>query len=233
MSYSRMVMEDVSQYSALEIIDAQKVHKEKFEEMPEATFYKALSRLAKDGEIGRITKGIYCKPKKGKCGTTISSEKDILAYFLGKEQNKGVVIGRRLFNKYGLVAQVSKGIEIYSNVTNQEKRIIKNVTIKKANLNFDTTTIKMIELLEILQEHQKIEGLNTNSLIAFIEEAVKCYNEKTVERIIEAVSYKKSTLASLRNILDFFNVENNINKYLNGISKYKAIDMKSMYEVAL
>ena len=144
--------------------------------MPEATFYKTMSRLAQDGEIERITKGIYCKPKKGKCGTTISSEKDILAYFLGKEQNKGVVIGWRLFNKYGLLTQVSKDIEIYSNVTNQEKRIIRNVTIKKANLKFDTTTIKMIESLEILREYQKIEDLNTNSLIAFIEKAVKCYD---------------------------------------------------------
>jgi len=227
-----MVMEDVNQYSALEIIDAQKMHKEKFEAMPEATFYKAMSRLVQDGEIERIVKGIYCKPKKGKSGAIISSEKDILAYFLGKEQSKGVVIGRRLFNNYGIASQVSKSIEIYSSVTNQEKRVIKNVTIKKANLKFDTTTIKMIELLEVLQEYKKIEDLNTNSLIAFIEEAVECYEEKTVERIIEALAYKKSTLASLRNVLDFFNIENDIAQYLNGISKYKAIDMDGLYNTA-
>ena len=62
------------------IID-KKIYKEKFEGIPETTFYKAVSRLAKDGEIERITKGIYCKPKKGRFGTTVSNEKDILEYF--------------------------------------------------------------------------------------------------------------------------------------------------------
>jgi hypothetical protein len=226
-----MVMENVRQYPELKLIDAQKVYKEKFEGIPETIFYKALSRLAKNGEIERITKGIYCKPKKGRFGITISNEKDILEYFLGK--NKGVVIGYRLFNKYKLTTQVSKNIELYSSVIIQKKRNIRNVAIKKANLRFNITTIRMVELLEILQEYKNIEDLNTNSFIKFIEETIKYYDEKIVVKIIKSIGYKKGTLASLRNILEFFNLENNIDKYLNGISKYNAINMGVLYETTL
>lgn len=233
MSYSSMVMEKVRQYPELKLIDAQKIYKEKFEGIPETTFYKAVSRLAKDGEIERITKGIYCKPKKGRFGTTVSNEKDILEYFLGENKNKGVVIGYWLFNKYGLTTQVSKIIELYSSVTIQKERNIRNVTIKKANLRFNSTTVRMIELLEILQEYKNIQDLNMNRFIKFIEETVKYYDEKTVERVIKSVGYKKGTLASLRNILDFFNLENNIDKYLNGTSKYNAINMEELYEITL
>jgi hypothetical protein len=228
-----MVMENIRQYPELKLIDAQKVYKEKFEGISETIFYKALSRLAKNGEIERITKGIYCKPKKGRFGITISNEKDILEYFLGKNKNKGVVIGYRLFNKYKLTTQVSKIIELYSSVIIQEKRNIRNVAIKKANLRFNITTIRMIELLEILQEYKNIEDLNMNSFIKFIEETIKYYDEKTVERIIKSIGYKKGTLASLRNILEFFNLENTIDKYLNGISKYNAINMGVLYETTL
>lgn len=233
MSYSSMVMENIRQYPELKLIDAQKMYKEKFEGMPETAFYKAVSRLAKDGEIERITKGIYCKPKKGRFGTTVSTEKEILEYFLGQNKNKGVVIGYRLFNKYRLTTQVPKIIKLYSSVIIQEERNIRNVTVKKANLRFNTTTIRMIELLEIIQAYKTIEDLNINSFINFIEETVKYYDEKTVERVIKSCSYKKGTLASLKNILDFFNLENNIDKYLNGISQYNAINMGKLYETTL
>lgn len=115
---------------------------------------------------------------------------------------------------------------IYREVTaDVEKGIIEIVT------NKDLASMGIKGIFETFE--REIEDLNTNALIKYIEEAVKCYEEKTVERIIETVGYKKSTLASLRNVLDFFNVENSIDQYLKGISKYKAIDMKGMYDAAL
>lgn len=230
MSYSSVIMENIRQYPELKLIDAQKMYQEKFKSVPETTFYKAISRLAKNEEIVRLTKGIYCKPKKGRFGTTISNEKDILEYFLGENKNKGVVVGYRLFNKYGLTTQVSKNIELYSSAAIQKERNIRNLTIKKANLRFNTTTIKMVELLEVLQEYKRIEDLNTNKFIQFIEDTVKYYDEKAVERVLKTCSYKKSTIASLRKILDFFNLENDLQKYLNGTSKYNEINMEELYE---
>ena len=117
MSYAMMIRENVGKYPELKIIDAHKLYKEKFNTISEKAFYKTFSRMAKAGEIKRIAKGIYCIPKKGKFGVTISGEKDILEYYLGSKNSKGVVVGYRMYNKYKLTTQVSKDIEIYSNVT--------------------------------------------------------------------------------------------------------------------
>jgi len=230
MSYSSVIVDTIRQYPELKLIDAQKIYQEKFMSVPETTFYKVISRLAKNKEIVRITKGIYCKPKKGRFGSTASNESDVLDYFLGKKKNKGVVVGYRMFNHYGLTTQVSKNVKLYSNATIQQEKNIRNIKIKKSNLGFNTTTIKMVELLEVLQEHTKIEDLNRIKLIEFIENAVKHYDEKTIERVLQTGSYKKSTIASLRRILDFLNVEHDLKMYLNGTSKYDEINIEELYE---
>lgn len=233
MNYSNMIMEKVNEYPELRLIDAQEIYKEEFQEIPETTFYKVVSRLAKSGEIERVSKGIYCIPKKGRFGTIISNEENIVEYFLGENKNKGMIIGYRLFNKYGLTTQISKNIDLYSSLTIQEKRNIRNVSIKRVNLRFNSTTIKMVELLEVLEGYNNVEDLNTENLIKFIEKLIRHYDDKIIENIIDVIRYKKSTLASLKNILDFYNLENNISNYLNGTSKYKSINMEKLYESTL
>ncbi len=228
MSHSNKILESINKYSELRIIDAQRLYQEKFNDMSEQAFFKTLSRLAKDGEIQRLTKGIYCKPKKGRFGTIGSNERNILEYYVGTNKNKGVVVGYQMYNKYGLTTQVSKVIEVYSNVTLQEKRKIKNVSIHKATLKFDTSTKKMIELLEVLENYQSIEDLNTKGMLKFITDAGSYYNEKTLEKLLKNIGYKKSTLASLKNLLEELKIENTVDQYLNGTSKYKALRLENL-----
>lgn len=232
MSYSNRVIESINQYPELKIIDAQQIYNRKFKGLSEQAFYKAISRMAKSGAIERLTKGIYYKPKKGRFGNIAASDKHILECYLGENMKNGVVVGYHMYNKYGLTTQVAKVIEIYSNSIYQEKRQIKNVEIKKANLRFDTQTTKMIELLDFIENFNRIEELNREKAIVFIENVVTYYNEKTLERLIRIIGYKKSTLASLKNILDYFNISNRVEEYLNGTSKYKAIRMEELYESA-
>lgn len=232
MSHSNKILARLNRYSELDIIDAQRLYQEKFNDISEQAFFKTLSRLAKDGEIQRLTKGIYCKPKKGRFGIIGSNEKNILEYYVGTNKNKGVVVGYQMYNKYGLTTQVSKIIEVYSNVTLQEKRKIKNVSIYKANLKFDASTKKMIELLEVLENYHSIEDLSSKSMLKFITDARSYYNEKTLEKLLKTIGYKKSTLASLRNLLDELNIENTVDQYLNGTSKYKALRLEDLYEAA-
>jgi hypothetical protein len=230
--YSNIIKEDIEKYSALKIIDAKKMYREKFNHIPELAFYKTLSRMADNDEIKRITKGIYCKPKVSRFGTVISSEKEIMEYFLGEKKNKGVVIGYQLFYKYRLTTQVSKAIEMYSNIVVQEKRVVGSVTVYKIDIRLDTKLIKMIELMEILQGYRGIEELNFMNLIKFVESAVHQFDEKTVDKIVKSIKYKKRTLASLKNVLDYYKIDNSIDKYLNGTSKYDAIIMEELYESA-
>lgn len=229
MSYTSTIMKSVQKYPELKIIVAQKLYTEKFNDISELAFYKAISRMAKSGEIQRISKGIYCKPKKGRFGEVLSNEKNILEFFLGEKKNKGMVIGYQLYNKYGLTTQVSKVIELYSNIPIQRVRNIRNVLAHKSNLKFNTTTIMMIELLEILQGYNNIEDLNKKNFVKYLEEVSKNYDESIVEKILQKNGYKKGTIASLRNVLDYYEVTNTLEKYLRKTSTYKAIEMEELY----
>jgi Family of unknown function (DUF6088) len=225
MRYTESIENSIKAYPKLKIIDAQAYYSNNFKHIPETTFYKTISRMTKMGELHRISKGIYCKPKQGRFGVTLANEKEILEFYL--RENQGVIIGYRLFNKYGITTQIAKNLEIYSRVITQNYKIIKNVKMHKLNLQLDHKTITMIELLEILQEYMNIEDLNRNNLKKYLESAVLFYDEKVIDKILNSMNYKKSTIDSLRNLLDFYEVTHSLNKYLNGTSKYKVLNMES------
>mgnify|MGYP000844028345 FL=1 len=230
MSFTSTIADSVKRYPELKIIDARQIHKEKFSEIPEQAFYQVVSRMAKAGEIERLTKGIYCRPKSGRFGKILSSEKDILEHYLGKNKKNGIVIGYRMYTMYGLTTQLSKDIQMNSNIPLEEKRQIRNVSVKKADLRFDASTKKLIELLEVLQHHKEIEDLNYKNLWKFLSAASEHYNENKLGNILGEIKYKKSTLASLKNVLDHFGVSNTVGKYLKGTSKYDALDVEKIYE---
>lgn len=121
-------------------------------------------------------------------------------------------------------------IEVYSNISEQEKKKVMNVEIKKVNLRFDSSTIKTIELLYFLENVNSIEELNKKNAILFIEDAIKLYSEKVLEKLIRTIGYKKSTLASLKNVLDFYEINHSVGKYLNELSNYKSIRIEALYE---
>lgn len=230
MRYTDRIINSVKGYPELKIIDTQKLYSEKFANIPEPTFHKVVSRMTAKGELQRLTKGIYCKPKQGRFGKVLSSEKNILEYYLGERGNQGVIIGYQLFNKYGLTTQISKVVEAYSKIITQNNKTIKNVKARKINLKLDSITIKMIELLEILQEYMNIEDLNKKNFIKYLGETTKYYDEQVIDKVLNSMNYKKSTIASLKNVLDYYGVNNNLSKYLNGTSKYKALTMEELYD---
>ncbi len=230
MNYTNTITKHIRKYPELKIIDASMLYKEKFRDISEQAYYQVLSRMTKSGELLRLSRSVYCIPKNSRFGTIPPSEENILELNLGLKMNKGVVIGYRLYNKYRLTTQISKKVEIYSNVNYQAIKRINNVIIHRVNIKFDEPTIRMIELLEVLDNYMKIEDLNTNSLIRFIENLVKFYDEKILHKLIESIGYKKSTLASLKNVLDYYKIENSVYKYLSSTSKYKALSMEELHE---
>ena len=232
MNYSIMIKEKINKYNELEIIDAQQIYINKCKDIPEQTFYKVISRMTKSGEIERLTKGIYCRPRVGRFGRMVSSEKHVLEHYLGENGKSGVAVGYRMYNKYNLTTQISKVIEVYSNKSAQEKKKVLNVEIKKVNLRFDSSTTKLIELLDFLENINGIEDLNRKNAVLFIEDAIAFYQEKTFEKINRTIGYKKSTIASLRNVLDYYQITHSVDKYLNGLSTYNSIRMEDLYEFA-
>ncbi len=215
-------------YPQLELIDSAKLYSDKFMEMTEQAFYKGISRLCQENKILRVAKGIYCIPKKTKYGTISLGEENIISYYLG--DYNGVLTGYKLYNKYGITTQISKNVEMFSNLLYENTKTISNVRIKKANIKFTDNIIANIELLELLENYDNIEDINIKMLGKTLEKLVNCYSEKSFNKINKNIKYKKSTLASLNLLLNHYKIENSIEKYLRKTSKYKTIDLGRIYE---
>ena len=90
----------------------------------------------------------------------------------------------------------------------------------------------MIHALEVLQDFYNIEDINYPAFISFVKEIAEEYDEKTFEDVIRTINYKKSTISFLQEILNYFDKENNLHKYLSDLSIYKHPTMEEIYEIA-
>ena len=232
MNYQLKVREKIESYQFREVIIANKLLKEKLSDIPINAYYKSIERMIKKGELEKISKGVYCRPKVTKFGKISAGEENILNYYIGKENYTGVVVGYRLYNKYGITTQVSSTVKVYSNILEEERKVIKNVEIKKINIKISPKTKKAIEQLEILENYNKIEDIDKNNLLCLHKTIAKEYSDEVFMNVLKNMKYKKRTIAYLQRILNSRNVENTLSKFLNKTSKYKIPEVEEFYEPA-
>ena len=220
---------ELSKYKENEIIFASKLYKEKlYNKVSEASFYKTLERMTKNKEIEKLSKGIYYFPLKSKYGLVPIKDEEIILIFT--KNNEGMEVGYSLYNRLNLTTQVSKKRKVYSCNLENDIKNIRNIEIKNYQIEFNKKYKQTIEMFEVLQNFNKIEDLNYKSFYEYAREYTNVYNEKIVDQVIKTMKYKKSTISFLNNILDYFNVDNNLNKYLSSLSKYNHKTMEEIYE---
>ena len=212
------------------IINASEFYEKFAENINEPAFYKMLERMTKSGELVRLAKGLYYKPKVTNYGVVPISDNEIINYYV-KNRN-GMVIGYLLFNSKGITTQISKRVEILSNRLTENKKQVANISVIRVDLNFDESFVAMIEILEILEELNNIEDVDYGSFQKYIDKAVLQYSDTVVDKILKIRKYKKSTIYLLHTILEYYKVENHLNKYLSALSQYKVVDIRRMYESA-
>ena len=198
-------------------------------DMNDITFSKIISRLNAEKEIERVSKGLYSLGVKTKYGNVYSSEKDIVDRYV--KENKGIILGYKFYNSIGLTTQISKHILVYSNNTNSECKKIKNIEIRRFNIDYNEENKKALEILDILNNFLSIEDINNNVFVDFTSGYLKDYNEEAVERVIETCKYPKSTIAFLKEILDCNNIKNDLGKYLSSFSKYNYPDVGEIFRI--
>ncbi|SHJ86468.1 hypothetical protein SAMN02745751_03575 [Dethiosulfatibacter aminovorans DSM 17477] len=230
MSYSSEVVNYINRLNRMSVIDMAYLHSTRFENIPDLAYQKIFSRLEKNGELDRIVKGIYYKPEKGMFGNLRMSNKTISEYFIGSNNQYGLYIGYRMFNRLGLTTQISKSIIIYSRRIQQQSKKIGNVTVKKIDIKLSEKRIKLIELLEVLQNYRFIEDLDEKNMYHYLSRIGEFYSYKDMENILGVIKYKKRTIASLRNVLDYLGIENDLARHLNSSSKYGELNMEELYE---
>lgn len=200
-----------------------------FPDIPEKTCCKVLERMVKSGSLVRLTKGLYYRPKKTRFGTVPISEDEIIRYYI--ENNKGVVVGYAMYNRYGLTTQVGKNVRILSNAVREEKKI-GNISVEKAGVEIDKSIKVILEVLDVLQNYHAIEDLNRPMLASFLAEFCRHYSDSVAVSVLGERKYKKRTIAFMKAMLDYQGIRNSLEQYLSNLSKYKIPEMDEIFAAA-
>ena len=229
MQTRNVVKKILSNYNGNELIFASKLYKnDLYDQISEEAFYKTLERMCKLGELIKIAKGTYHLPKVSKYGVVPINDQEIVSTFT--KNGTGTIIGYSLYNALNLTTQVAKNIEVMSSALENSTKTIRNVTVYQVQIDYTENVKNMIHGLEVLQNYYNIQDINNFSFIVFAEELANCYDEEIFKEVITRINYKKSTIAFLREILNFYGKENNLNAYLSSLSEYKYPKMEEIYE---
>lgn len=231
MQIKNIIKNSLEGYKENEIIFASNLYKTQLSNLvSEAAFYKTIERMCKSGELVKIAKGTFYLPKKSKYGIVPISDKEIIYAFT--KNNTGTVVGYSLYNSLNLTTQVAKTIEIMSSKPEKIKKTIRNIVVHRIKIDYTENVVKLIHCLEVLQNYNSIQDLNIKSFVMFTKELSDCYNDEIFEKVITTINYKKSTIAFLQEILNYYGIKNNLNTYLSSMSKYKYPKMEEIYEIA-
>lgn len=212
------------------VIEASRIYTSFAEDMTEAAFYKTLERFCQSGSLVHLTKGLYYKPKKSRFGIVPIREQDIVTHYIGNQ--KGLVVGYKLYNEKGLTTQISKQTEVFSNHVPGQRKTIQNVVVKNISCDLNEERVAVIETLEILQNYSKIEDVNKKALITYMEKFAQSYSDKAAVYVLEHMKYKKATIAFLESFLEYLNVNNSLKQFLSSMSVYAIPTMEEIYETA-
>ena len=159
---------------------------------------KVLQRMADSGEIKRLSKGRFYKPKEGITGTLHPDEYEIVKDLLEEDGKPiGYLTGVSIFNRFGLTTQVSNVIQIGSNVDKKNRKRgkykIKFIRqwnpIRKDNIYF-------LQLLDCIRLIKRIPDASVNESFQRILTLIKNLEEKDRKTLVRlAQKYPPSARA--------------------------------------
>lgn len=186
---------------------------------------KSLSRLAKEGEIKRLSKGRYYKPKKTRFGEGGPGEAAIIDCYT---KNKGKLFayktGLAAYYEMGLTTQIPNEIVLASTQSRRKLTPIRSVRIRtvKASVRPEAWNIKLLQLLDAIRDFKKIPATTPDeSIRRLIVLLAKLQTEDLRNLIGLSENYSPATRAALGAMLDSFGINTEtIKKSLNGLTKY-------------
>lgn len=214
MKYREKIIEYFNGLPAGSVVAANRLYAESFSKMSETAFFKALERLAKQGILERTGKGLY---------RVASADRDdaVLNYFFGENNDSGMYIGQKLYEKYGLSHADSQEIFLYSNRIAKATCNVGNIHVKRAEVELSYENARVIEALEIMQNYSKIEALNKARFARFAKQFAKGYRDEAAVYVITHMKYKKSTIAFMKKVLDMYKIPNSLQQFLSYASSYR------------
>ena len=188
---------------------------------------KSLSRLVKKGEIVRLEKGKYYKPRKTSFGNLRPDISQIIKTLTRKaEKVIGYPTGISVYNQLGFTTQMSNVLVIASLNPQPEKEISGyRVRFVKRGFEIEEKDIPLFQLLDAIKDIKKIPGTNPDDALKVIITKLKELSVSKLQRLTKlALNYNSATRALTGAILQQYTKGVNISslfKSLNQLSKYK------------
>lgn len=197
------------------------------ESQNQSAVVKALNRMATSGEISKLSKGKFYKPRKTQFGELKPSAYQIAKDYIERNGKLiGYITGYSAYNALGLTTQISSYIQIG---TNKSRRAVKR---DKYTISFimqqNTITKKNIEILRILDAIRfirEIPATTPNEACIRLKEIIKDLNDEQKEMLVKcSLKYTNYVRALCGAILEDIGYDGNsldsIRKSLNGVTNY-------------
>ena len=172
-----------------------------FAEVPYKTLLKILNRLAEEGLLKPVSKGVYF------IGENSVNEALIFDEYVDDE--KGMFVGYQLFNDVGISDYVDCKIEIYTNNIKAKQKSVGQYLLKRVDLEFNDDVIDLIALLEIIDIGYSMKGCDFMAYKKTVDILLKSYSDSSFEKIVKAIHYKYSTIKQLSELLEANSIDNN------------------------
>ncbi len=195
---------------------------------------KALNRMADAGEIAKLSKGKFYKPKQTVFGELQPSEEQVVKDLL-EEDGKiiGYLTGYSIYNKMALTTQVSNVIQIGRNqIRPKLKRGRYIISFVKQKNTITKENVPYLQLLDALRYIKKIPDAGIAFLCKRFLAILKAFKQNEREVLMRlAKKYPPSTRALLGALLDELGYERETEtlfETLNPITTYQLTEAEKV-----
>jgi len=188
---------------------------------------KAVSRLLKNGDIKRLSKGRFYKPKQGILGELKPSDSELLKTILYKDgELRGYVTGTALYNRLGLTTQLPRTITVAVEGGRQKKNFgTLRTKLIKSCAPIKAADVMLLQYLDVLRDIKDIPDADTNESLARMVDRFSDLDDRQVKRIENlARNYYRPKVAALTGyLLEYTGKDESrrLKKSLNPLTRFK------------
>ncbi len=188
---------------------------------------KSLSRMTKEGQIVRLSRGKYYKPQQSVFGVLKPDENQLIRSLTQVgDKTIGYVTGLTAFNALGLTSQVSNTLIIARGSNQPAKEILGyKVRFVKRDFQFSRDDVKLLQILDALKDIKSIPDTSVNESLKILIASLRKLEVNELKRMIRiSLKYPPSTRALVGAIIEnkFSEIRIvSLYKSLNPLSKYR------------